>query len=259
VAEKADKVRKERKWVVPVVTTVIGIVVTLLVAWYQSGQNEEQAKAAEVERRKAVHQNLVLIVEDHIINEKTIDLSRLARLSDLRTREEKLSKAISILGIIEKAEFNIINSQYLDFTQKDKFKKSFDQIYSELSVYKGFDYNGQHSNLVKDLMESLQNGNNEDQKTKLARVLDAFNQDLISLEVKSQKPKSISVVLNSLTSKLPLLAGVMAIVAFLMTFFERELRKRLERRRYMRLKEVELEREILRREVEELSKENSNK
>ncbi|MCV3263202.1 hypothetical protein OGZ01_10990 [Vibrio harveyi] len=46
---------KAKKWLVPLVTTLIGIVATIIVAWYQLKVGEEQAFQAAIEREKAVH------------------------------------------------------------------------------------------------------------------------------------------------------------------------------------------------------------
>ncbi|EGR3456771.1 hypothetical protein DMK83_25900 [Vibrio parahaemolyticus] len=240
--------KKERPWVVPLVTTLIGIVVTLLVAWYQSVQNVEQAKAAEIERQKAALQNLVQIVEEHIINDTKIDLPRLARLSDFKTRDDNVSTPISVARIIEKAEFNIINSQYLDLAQKEKYKKSFDELYKDLSVYSNFEYEGRHSSLVQALTDSMNNGSNEEQMTNLARLLEAFNQDYVEIEETTREPKSILLIVKSLSDQLPLFLGVMVVLTILMQFFERELRKRARRRAYERMNEEELAAEILRKQ-----------
>ena len=244
--------KKERPWLVPLVTTLIGIVVTLLVAWYQSVQNVEQARAAEIERQKSVLQNLVQIVEEHIINDTKIDLSRLARLSEFRTRDEKLSTTISVSRVIEKAEFNIINSQYLDLAQKDKYKKSFDDLYKDLSAYNKFEYEGRHSSLVQELTESMNNGSNEEQMTNLGRLLEAFNQDYVESQKISKEPKSILFVIDSLGDKLPLFAGVMVFLTIFIQLFERDYRRRARRREYERLKEKEeIMKDMLRRQREQ--------
>lgn len=243
-----DVEKKERPWVVPLVTTLIGIVVTLLVAWYQSFQNVEQARAAEIERQKAALQNLVQIVEEHIINDTKIDLPRLARLSDFKTRDDNISTPISVARIIEKAEFNIINSQYLDLAQKNKYKKSFDALYQDLSVHSNFKYEGRHSGLVQALTESMNNGSNEEQITNLARLLEAFNQDYVEIEKSSRNPKSIFLIVESLNDKIPLFIGVMVVLIIIIQFFEHELKRRARLRAYERMKEEELVSEILKKQ-----------
>lgn len=95
---------RKKKWVIPVLTTLIGVLATIVVALYQLKIGEEQALQAALERERSVIENVVKIVEEHIINNNSVDISRLARLIDLRTREEKLQNKISVLQIIQKAE-----------------------------------------------------------------------------------------------------------------------------------------------------------
>ena len=91
---------EKKKWVVPVVTTFVGVVATIVVAWYQLKTGQEQALQAALERERSVVQNVVKIVEEHVINNNSVDIPRLARLIDLRTKEERLPNKISVLQIV---------------------------------------------------------------------------------------------------------------------------------------------------------------
>lgn len=104
----SDK-KPQRKWSIALLSTIAGIFATLFVAWYQLQVGEDQIYAAAIEREKAVVQDMVHIVEEHVININSLDIPRLARLIDIRSREENLNNTISTLQVIQKAEFNIIN------------------------------------------------------------------------------------------------------------------------------------------------------
>ena len=127
--ENDIKKSKKTRWVSLVITTLISIAFTIGVAWYQISKSAIQAVEAEQEREKSVRSTLIAIVEEHIINEKPIEISRLARLIELRRREEGVRIPISVSEIFEKAEFNILNSRYLDFERKEKYKTVFDELY----------------------------------------------------------------------------------------------------------------------------------
>lgn len=173
--ESENNSNKKNGWVVPLITTLIGIVVTLLVAWYQLAASEEQAMEAEVERSKSVKSELIQIVEEHVLNGSPLDITRLTRLAEYRSKQEKLLMTPSVSELVEGAEFNILKSQYLDFERKNNFKLIFDQIYSDLLVGLKQSYSGVFENSVNDLYASVYGGNSNDIFEKLNKVLVDFN------------------------------------------------------------------------------------
>ena len=116
-------------WMSSVVTTVISIAVAVGLTWYQINRAEQEEQKAEIERVKTVKATLVSIVEDHVVNNQSINIPRLSRLVDIKSREANIQIAPRLLEIIQLAELNIINSGYLDFQTKDGYKKVFDSIY----------------------------------------------------------------------------------------------------------------------------------
>jgi hypothetical protein len=218
---------KDKKWLVPVITTVIGIVATIIVAWYQLKIGEEQALQAAIERERAVVHNVVQIVEEHVINSSSVDIPRLARLIDLRTREEKLPNKISVLQIIQKAEFNIINSSYLEFEKKNEYKKVFDSIYSKMSFDGLKDYAGAHENVANELAKSIRSGDHETAITALNSLLDLFNQDVqIAQESKKSSISKLSKLFDS--NFIWMLLIVQLVLAAFYTFYRQALRRRRE-------------------------------
>ncbi len=63
-----------------------------------------------------------MIVEEHVLNDKPINLARLARLVDQRRRAERIATVITLAEILEQSEFNILNSRYLPFEKKEALK-----------------------------------------------------------------------------------------------------------------------------------------
>jgi hypothetical protein len=222
--------KTQKKWMIPVVTTVVGIIATIIVAWYQLKVGEEQAYEAAKEREKSVVQNIVKIVEEHVINNNSLDIPRLARLIDLRSREENLTNKISTLQIIQKSEFNIINSAYLEFAKKNEYKKVFDSIYSQMS-FDGLDgYEGLHLNVANELAKSIRSGDTQTAITTLNSLLDLLNKDVVEAEEKkSDLSLSIFKIFNS--KFLLTFLGINIVLIVLMTF----LRMQLKRRREMEL------------------------
>lgn len=222
-----EKEPEKRKWVVPFVTTLVGVIATIIVAWYQLKAGEEQALQAALERERSVIHNVVKIVEEHVINNNSVDIPRLARLIDLRTREEKLPNKISVLQVIQKAEFNIINSSYLEFEKKNEYKKVFDEIYSNMS-FDGLDgYTGVHENVANELAKSIRSGDSETAITTLNSLLDLFNRDIqVASERRDSPILNITKIFD--TKFLMILLGVQIIAMFMLTFFKQMYRRKRE-------------------------------
>ncbi|GAB1045664.1 MAG: hypothetical protein SPiBPW_40360 [Shewanella algae] len=150
-------------WVSPVVTTIISIVVAVGLTWYQINRSEQEERKAEVERVKTVKSILVSIVEDHVINNQPIDIKRLSRLVDIKTRESNILAPPRLLEIVQLAELNIINSGYLDFETKESYKKVFDKIYNDIRDDYKFDFEGvRNPALIEQVVSSIKAGNSEE-------------------------------------------------------------------------------------------------
>lgn len=172
--------RTKRKWVGLLLTTLLGIAATVGVGWYQLSQAEKQAALAEEERARGVRQGLVSIVEEHVLNDKPIELSRLARLVDQRRREEHVTPGITLSEILEQAEFNILNSRYLAFDRKQTLKSVFDTLYSELSTRSFARYSAEtvNADLLNQLALQIQEGKSSDALESLKRLQEAHDRDL---------------------------------------------------------------------------------
>lgn len=190
-SDSGDKESTRSKWILPILTTAVGVLVTILVGWYQISKAEDEVRKAEIEREKAVKLTLVSIIEEHVLNGKQLDLSRLRRIAELQAKEQAIRRSLPIIELIEKAEFNILNSRYLGFDSKEAYKSVFDSIYVKIAQNTTITYDGRHPNLVSDLIASLQKGRTEDITLKLNRLLEAFNADIEELEVRSTPAKTL--------------------------------------------------------------------
>jgi hypothetical protein len=145
--------RPKRKWLGLILTTSLGIAATLGVGWYQVLQSEKQAVLAEEERARGVRESLVSIVEEHVLNDRPIDMPRLARLIDQRRRQERVTTPINVAELLEQAESNILGSRYLPFERKQAVKHVFDTLYSDLGALAFAPYSSDESNA--DLLNTL--------------------------------------------------------------------------------------------------------
>lgn len=221
------------KWVIPVGTMIVGVVATVLVTIYQVNLEEKRAQEAEIEKAKAVRASMIDIIEEHVLHEKPLEIPRLRRMLDFKTREANLQRAIPISDVIEKAEFNIVNSQYLDFERKEAFKLVFDQIYNEIAT-PTLDYQGRHVNIVDDLVDSIQKGKSSEAISKLRRVLEAFNSEMDALADSQKVDRPLAGALSSLIEKpYVLLTFPLVMIVVWVWFFLILQRRRMYRHRRM--------------------------
>lgn len=120
----------KKNWLPTILSISISLIVTVAVTWYTISRAEKQASLAEQEREKNVIENIVQIIEEHIINKSFIDQSRLERIIDTRKLEERISQSLNSIRLLRIAEYNILNSRHLDFKQKQEYKTLFDSIVS---------------------------------------------------------------------------------------------------------------------------------
>ncbi len=174
--------RKPKRWV----TVLVTIIVTLAAAWYTINRSERQAILAEAERAKSVKNNLVSIIEEHIINQKPMDCARLMRLIELKSQEERLITRFTARDIIEKAEYNIINSRYLDFKKKEEYKAGFDELYKEIIPVEFAPFKDiAQAELLNKLAKNIQERNPEESLNLLSEYVDKVNIERSNLEKKS--------------------------------------------------------------------------
>ncbi|MFA0185086.1 hypothetical protein AB4584_21035 [Vibrio splendidus] len=234
-SEEDKKQSKKKSWLVPTVTTLIGVAVSLAIAWYQINLSNEQALQAENERAKSVMNELTLIVEEHVINQNTVDISRLARLSELRAKQEKLLFVPSVSEIIETAEYNILKSQYLDFEKKETYKEVFDSMYSKMYGSPLAEYNGIFGNSLNELYSSIQQGSTSESLEKLSKLATDVNAQLDEIKtITSMKSRNtFEELAKVIIDKPQFFIAVMTVYAFVLYLFMMIRRKRRMRESFM--------------------------
>jgi hypothetical protein len=172
-------VAKPRKWL-NVLFSVLGVLVLpIVIAWYTISRTEQQAVLAESERARSVRASIVAIVEEHVVNGKSIESSRLAPLIELKRKEERLTTPILLADVVEEAEFNILSTRYLDFKQKENYKDVFAKLHQDLeppAQFKSYS-EGPHVELVNDLAKNIQDGKSAEALKKLDSLFILFRAD----------------------------------------------------------------------------------
>ncbi len=210
--------KARRQWVGLALTTALGVAATVAVGYYQLSRAVREAALAEQERSRNVKSNLVSIVEEHVLNDKPIDLPRLGRLVDQRRREERVGSPITLSEVLEQAEFNILNSRYLTFTRKQAMKPVFDSLYSELGTraFAPFEPSTPNSDLFNELARKIQQGKTAEALQALKRVQEAHAKDVATIQRERPLSDTIAWMLRD-----PIFLGFMAIYslfAFLFTY-----------------------------------------
>jgi hypothetical protein len=170
---------KKRRWPSILASLFFGIVVPVAIGWYTIYRTEAQAVLAESERARNARASIVGIVEENVINQKVLDISRIARLIELRRSQDRVTSPITVEEVVEEAEFNILNTRYLDFKQKDQYKAVFDELYKDLGSRQFAPFKeGQHADLLNDLAASIEQGKTTEALEKLNRVVGAYQSDI---------------------------------------------------------------------------------
>lgn len=223
--------KKNRDWFGYAFTTIIGILATIVVAWYQLYITQKDSAAAEIERARSVKQTAVAIVEEHVLNNKKLEATRLGRLIDQRRRDENISIPLSVTEIVEQAEFNIASSHHLSVDTKENIKPIFDAFYSEQSSrsFNSFPNTVNNSTLLNELAKKIQEGKSVEALAALKRLEESHTKD-ISNAIKLDKPSIWDSIISIYSS--PIKISILLIIYAAITFYmirRRSFRFRLQR------------------------------
>jgi hypothetical protein len=215
--------RQRRSWLGIFIATVLGIAATVGVGWYQLVQAEKQAILAEDERARSVRANLVSIVEEHVLNDEPIDLSRLSRLIDHRRREERVRTPISVRDLLETAEFNVLGSRYLAFDRKNSLKVVFDSLYADLGADSLALYGPEvpNADLLNEIGRAIQEGKAREAGAALQRLQEAHFKDVEDARAGRHSRSGRDVLSELLDEPLPLLLTALAYVVLAVFFLGR--------------------------------------
>lgn len=206
--------KQARDWFGYLFTTVIGIIATVIVAWYQLFATQKEVAAAELERARSVKQTAVAIVEEHVLNGKKLETTRLARLIDQRRRDETISIPISVSEVVEQAEFNIASSHHLSVDRKEDIKPLFDAFYSDLASrsFSAFPAGTANADLLNEIAKKIQDGKSSEAISTLKRLEESHAKDL-SEASRLAKPGILEAFREFTSSPWKLSALVLAYVA----------------------------------------------
>lgn len=179
-APKAPTIAHHRDWFGYFMAVLIPTVTTALTVWITGFGAQTNAATAETERARAVKSAAVAIVEEHVLNGKALEATRLARLIDQRRRDESISSTISVTEVLEQAEFNIASSHHLSVDRKEAIKPLFDSVYAQLASisFSGFPQGTTNTELLNEIARKIQEGKPAEALSALRRLEETHIKDL---------------------------------------------------------------------------------
>ena len=218
-------------WTQTIVALVVGAILTLGTTYYTIYEGNKQAVQAENERYIKVKDNIVSIVEEHIVNQKRVDLYSIQRIIDIRIKEENVKIPLSVSDIISQAEYNILNSRHLDIGKKEEYEKAISEIQKGFLADSTFDFSKyKEADLMKSIRLEINKANSQEAAKLLLVLVDKYEASLKeadNLRVKKEKND-----FDFLFDKPSLLLMVIAVYGLLastyLSFYRRRLRRRKE-------------------------------
>lgn len=251
--EMADKDNKA-SWGPTIISILVGIAVTIGTTWYTIYSSKQEAAEAENERLNKVKDNLVSIIEEHIVNKDSLDLVSFNRLINNRTKEEDLYTRPTIYDLLTDAEYNIQSSKHLSFDKKLEYSKILAALYTELSSDTTINIdNNRFPAEVKQLLSLINETNVTEGKKAISNLITKYEEEIITLEKAQIDDESIIDYLFQSPSRLIIIGS--AYIGFLI-FSMYHIRIRRKRRALSEVysERIKLERIKIRDEIEFLSK-----
>lgn len=221
----------QRDWFGYFFTISAGIVVTLLVTWYQFYTAQKDAAAVEIEKVRSIKLVVVAIVEEHLLNGKRIEFERLARIIDQKRKEEIINVPILVNDVVEIAEISISSSRHLSVEKKEQIKPLLDQFYAEQRAkqFQITEGTGEKKKLVNEVAKKIQDGKSSEALSALKKLEELDN----TYTKSTSSALSFSDFLHSLLDS-PWKIGYLSVFILCYIFVSILFLKKMKRRSYLR-------------------------
>lgn len=251
---------KKNSWLQTTISIIIGVVFTIGTTWYTIYINKEEAERSELERYNKVKENLVSIIEEHIVNKDSIDFISLNRIINNRIKEENLYKKPEIIDLLSLAEYNIQNSRHLSFDKKIEYSRILSKQFRNIKIDTTLLLDKvRFPEEIKNLNENLNNINSSNGKETLIKLINKYENEITDLQEKKIKKESLADYFFKSPTRIIIMFAVYAgIMLFYLYYVRLRRRKRL---LYEHRYEIyELEAQKIREEIDYLiSKANDEK
>lgn len=215
----SDKETRKTNWAPTIISIIIGIVVTVGATWYTVISSRQEVVQAETERLNKVKENLVSIIEEHIVNKDSIDLDGFNRLINNRTKEENLYKRPTIYDLLTQAEYNIQSSKHLSFDKKLEYSKIISTLYSNIQTdtLRNNLSNNRFPDETLKIISYFNETNKNEGKTLLINLTEKYEAEIQNLQKSEIKKESI--VDNLLRTPSKLIMILSAYLIFIIAFW----------------------------------------
>ena len=247
----ADKENKTN-WIPTIVSIVIGVLITIGATWYTIYTTKEEVQEAENERLTKVKENLVAIIEEHIVNKDSINLNSFERLITNRSKEENLFIRPSIYGLLTQAEYNIESSKHLSFEKKKEYSNIISSLYIQISADTTVNFkNSKYQAEIKRILEAFSQTKEKEGKQALSTLISQYESDVAEIQKAELDEESI---LDYLLKSPFRLIIILSAYITLMIFYVYYLRMRKRKKRMLKdiLERRMIEKERIQMEIERL-------
>lgn len=242
MAEQENKTN----WIPTIVSIVIGVLFTIGATWYTIYTTKEEVKEAENERLTKVRENLVAIIEEHIVNKDSLNLNSFERLITNRSKEENLFIRPSIYGLLTQAEYNIESSKHLSFDKKKEYSNIISSLYTQVSIDTTIQFtNSKYQAEIKRILESFSLTKEKEGKQALTTLISQYETEMAEIQKAEIDEESIfDYLLKSPSRLLIILSAYITLMLFYFYFL------RMKRRKKRMLEEIHHRRVIERERIQ---------
>lgn len=243
---------KKNSWLQTTISIIIGVVFTIGTTWYTIYINKEEAERSELERFNKVKENLVSIIEEHIVNKDSIDFISLNRIINNRIKEENLYKKPEIIDLLSLAEYNIQNSRHLSFDKKIEYSRILSKQFRNIKIDTTLLLDKvRFPEEIKNLNENLNNINSSNGKETLIKLINKYENEITDLQEKKIKKESLADYFFKSPTRIIIMFTVYAGI-MLFYFYYVRLRRRKRLLYEHRYEIYELEAQKIREEIDYL-------
>jgi hypothetical protein len=247
-----EKENKSTNWVPTLISIMIGIIVTVGATWYTVESSRKEVEQAESERLSKVKENLVSIIEEHIVNRDSIDLKGFNRLINNRTREENLYTRPTIYNLLTQAEYNIQSSKHLSFDKKLEYAKIISTLYDDFETDTISSLiNNRFPDETLKVISFFNETDKIEGKTQLAILAENYEQEIKSLQKSELKKESIIDNILQSPSKLIIVISLYLLITIILWYYMKMRRRRMKHFEILKDKTY-FERDKIKTEIEHL-------
>ncbi|MGJ8666315.1 MAG: hypothetical protein ACSHW7_08120 [Patiriisocius sp.] len=252
--------KKKSRWAPTIVSIIIGIIFTALATWYTIYTTKEEAQNAQRERLSKVKDNLVSIIEEHIVNKDSLDLISFERLIANRSKEENLLRKPNVYNLLSQAEYNIESSKHLSFEKKKEYSVIISSLYNSISTDTLINFSqSPYQTEISKIISSFSDTENVEGKKALSLLIESYENEVLDSQGDDLKKESFFQTLFKSPTKLIAIISIYIVAMFVYYYIMvlKRRRRKLKRDLSRRMEQIKRERDRLSEKLssEELSNE----